>query len=169
MKNLINIISKAIDCPLMDTHNISFEIADYLVHRIFYLQHEGESREWRSIITKGCFLATNEEEAWKLYEKHSKNIPFAFRVEKGDFMENLSYDNRSYLTTDGASIRHFKVEWYDEVDDFHMVEYEYKHPTKKVIRKKISQRARQHNIWFLPMIDVMMDGAEYNPVTILRR
>ena len=171
MKNLINIIAKAIDCPLMDTHNIPFEIVDYLVHRIFYLQHEIEGREWRNITTKGCFLATNEEHAWELYEQHSNNIPIEFRIEKGEFMESLSlsYDNRSYITTDGASVRHLKVDWFDERDDFYWLEYEYKRPTRNVLRKEICQRAGPPPVWFWPMIDVMMDGSEYNPYTILRR
>jgi hypothetical protein len=164
MKKLINIISKAIDCPLMDTHNIPLEIADYLVHRIFYLEYFGGDME-RRIIIKGCFLATNEEHAWELYEQYSKNIEY--RVEKYDFMMNLMGGYGYYLTTDGASVRHLKVNLVDDLDEYN--EYEYKHPTKNVLRKKISQRARQHNIWCLPMIDVMMDGAEYNPVTILRR
>ncbi len=170
MKNLINIIAKSIDCPLMDTHNIPFEIVDYLVHRIFYLQHESRD-EWRNVITKGCFLATNEEEAWELYEQHSNNIPIEFRIEKGEFMESFSYVSydRSYITTDGASVRHLKVDWYDERDDFYWLEYEYKKPTRNVIRKQISQRGGSPLVWFLPMIDVMMDGAEYKPYTILRR
>lgn len=168
MKKLINIISKAIDCHLMDTHNIPLEIADYLVHRIFYLEYFGGDME-RRIIIKGCFLATNEEHAWELYEQYSKNMSSEYRLEKYDFMMNLMGGYGYYLTTDGASVRHLKVNLVDDLDEYNMVEYEYKHPTKKVIRKKISQRARQHNIWYLPMIDVMMDGAEYNPVTILRR
>jgi len=169
MKNLINIIAKAIDCPLMDTHNIPFEIADYLTHRIFYLQHEGILDVFRPFIINGCFLSSTPEEAWELYEEKTKDLHPDFSIEKDDFMRGLSYDNRSYLTTNGASVRHLKVEWHDEQDDFHWVEYEYKHPTKNVIRKEIARLAPQHNFWYLPMIDVMMDGAQYNPVTILRR
>ena len=169
MKKLIDIIAKAIVCPLMDTHNIPFEIADYLVHRIFYLHHEGELDESRPITTKGCFLASNPEEAWELYREKTKDIDSDFIIEKDDFMMGLWVGNGSYLTTNGASVRHLKVEWFDEIDDFHMVEYEHKYPTKNVLRKETARLARQHNTWYLPMIDVMMDGAQYNPVTILRR
>ena len=168
MKKLINIISKAIDCPLMDTHNIPFEIADYLSHRIFYFQHEGILDVFRPFIIKGCFLATTPEEAWELYEEKTKNLHPDFSIEKDDFMRGLSYDNRSYLTTNGASVRHLKVEWHDEQDDFHTVEYEYKKPTRNVLRKEIVESV-QPCVWYLPMIDVMMDGAKYNCFTILRR
>lgn len=169
MKNLIKIISKAIDYDLMDTHNIPYIIASYLVHRIFYLHHEVELDEFRPIITKGCFLASNPEQAWDLYQEKTKDVDSDFIIEKDDFMRSLWLGDKSYITTDGASVRHLKVEWYDNLDDFNMIEYEYKHPTKNVLRKKIAESARQHNFWFLPMIDVMMDGAHYNPVTILRR
>ena len=169
MKNLINIIAKAIDCPLMDTHNIPFEIADYLVHRIFYLQYEGEPEIWTRVVTNGCFLATNEDHAWELYEEKTKHLPRHYKIKKGDFMENLSGGNGSYLTTNGASVRHLKIETFDDRDDFHMVNYEYKKPTRNVNRKEITEFGLSPFVWYLPMINVMMDGAEYNPLTILRR
>ena len=169
MKKLINIISKVIDCTLMDTHNIPLEIADYLVHSIFYLQHEGILDVFRPIITNGCFLASDEEEAWELYEEKTKDFHPDFMIEKDDFMRNLSGGNGSYITTNGASVRHLKVEWYDERDDFHTVEYEYKKPTRNVNRKQIVQSFKPLNIWYPHMIDVMMDGVEFKPPTILRR
>ncbi len=168
MKKLINIISKAIDCPLMDTHNIPLEIADYLVHSIFYLEYFGGDME-RRIIIKGCFLATNEEHAWELYEQYSKNMSSEYRLEKYDFMMNLMGGYGYYLTTDGASVRHLKVNLVDDLDEYNIVEYEYKKPTKNVLRKQIAQRARQHNIWFQYMLDAMFDGAHYEPYSILRR
>ena len=169
MKKLINIISKAIDCPLMDTHNIPLEIADYLVHSIFYLQYEVEICEYRKETTPGCFLATSKEHAWELYEEHSNNFNIEYMLEKDEFLKNLGeYSYGTYLTTQGC-IRHLKVEWYDERDDFHMVEYEYKKPTRNVNRKQIVQSFKPLNIWYPHMIDVMMDGVEYKPPTILRR
>ena len=169
MKKLINIISKAIDCPLMDIRNIPLEICDYLVHSIFYLQYEIEICMWRKVITTGCFLATSKEHAWELYEEHSNNFNIEYMLEKDEFLKNLGeYSYGNYLTTQGC-IRHLKVEWYDERDDFHMVEYEYKKPTRNVNRKQIVKSAQTCNLWFFPMIDVMMDGVEFKPTTILRR
>ncbi len=169
MKKLINIISKAIDCPLMDTHNIPLEIADYLVHSIFYLQYEVEIYEYRKETTTGCFLATSKEHAWELYEEHSNNFNIEYMLEKDEFLKNLGeYSYGTYLTTQGC-IRHLKVEWYDERDDFLWVEYEYKKPTRNVNRKQIVQRAKTCNLWLWPMIDVMLDGVEFNPYNILRR
>jgi hypothetical protein len=170
MKKLINIISKAIDCPLMDTRNIPLEIADYLVHSIFYLQYEVEIYEYRKETTTGCFLATSKEHAWELYEEHSNNFNIEYMLEKDEFLKNLGeYSYGNYLTTQGC-IRHLKVEWYDERDDFHMVEYEYKKPTRNVNKKKIAERVQNCNVWYHPMIDVMFDGVEeYKPLTILRR
>ncbi len=140
MKNLINIITKAIDCPLMDTHNIPFVIAGYLVHRIFYLNNERRLGRHNIIISEGRFLATNEEHAWELYEQHSKDLDY--KVEKGEFMKSLSCDNRFYITTNGGSVRHLKIyrDWDDETVDFYMLEYEYKRPTRNVIRKQIAKR-----------------------------
>ena len=166
MKKLINIISKAIDCPLMDTHNIPFEITDYLTHRIFYLYDEHEMEIFRPVVTTGCFLAINEEHAWELYEEKTKHVHRDYKIKKDDFMENLSVGNRSYITTNGASVRHLKIELFDERDDFHMVVYEYKKPTRNVNRKEIIQYGLPPFVWFLPMIDVMFDSVEYNPVTL---
>lgn len=169
MKKLIGIISKSIDCPLMDTHNIPLEIADYLVHSIFYLQCETELSSWRHLTTTGCFLATSKQHAWELYEEHFKHIDGAYTIKKDEFLKSLgdiSYGN--YLTTQG-SIRHLKVEWIDEQDDYFVTEYEYKKATKGVNRKQIAENARQFNTWYEPMIDLMFDGVEYKPHTILRR
>jgi len=171
MKKLINIISKAIDCPFMDTHNIPFEIADYLVHSIFYLQCQTELCSWRHLTTTGCFLATSKEHAWELYEEHFKDIDVTYTIKKDEFLKNLediSYG--TYLTTQG-SIRHLKIEWIDERDDYFVTEYEYKKPTKNVNRKQIAESARQFNTWYDPMIDVMFDGVEYKPqkLNMLRR
>lgn len=173
MKKLINIIAKAIDCPLMDTHNIPFEISYYLTHKIFYLEYVGEMSEFERLITNACFLATNEEHAWELYEQQSKDIHVKYRLNKDVFMMNLSGGYGSYLTTNGACVRHLKVDWFDDLDNFHMLEYEYKKPTKNVLRKKIIEESGgiygSVSSWYLPMIDVMMDGVEYKPVSILRR
>jgi hypothetical protein len=169
MKKLINIISKAIDCPLMDTHNIPLEIADYLVHSIFYLKCEIEICMWREIIITGCFLATSKEHAWELYKEHSKNFDIEYMLEKDIFLKNLGeYSYGTYLTTQG-SIRHLKVLIFDEQDDYWECEYEYKKPTKNVNRKQIAESVSPFNVWYDPMIDVMMDGVVYKPITILRR
>lgn len=166
MKKLINIISKAIDCPLMDTHNIPFEIADYLVHNIFYLQYEVEIAMWRKVITTGCFLATSKEHAWELYDEHFKTNDLEYKIEKDEFLKNLGdYSYGKYLTTQGC-IRHLKIDWIDERDDYEMTEYEYKKTTRNVNRKQIIGSIQPCNLWYWPMLDVMMDGAEYNPVTI---
>jgi hypothetical protein len=141
MKFIINTISKAIDCPLMDTHNIPFEIAGYLSHKIFYLNNERKVGRHNIIISEGRFLATNEEHAWELYEQYSKDLFIDYRVEKGEFMKSLSYDNRFYITTNGGSVRHLKIyrDFDDESVDLYMIEYEYKRPTRNVIRKQIAQ------------------------------
>ena len=169
MKKLINIISKAIDCPLMDTRNIPLEIADYLVHSIFYLQYELEIAMWRKVITTGCFLATSKEHAWELYDEHYKNVELEYKIEKDEFLKNLGeYSYGTYLSTQGC-IRHLKIEWIDERDDYEMTEYEYKKPTRNVNRKQIVESVQPCNVWYHPMIDVMMDGVEFKPTTILMR
>jgi len=171
MKKLINIISKAIDCPLMDTHNIPLEIADYLVHYIFFLQYEVEICLYRKSVTTGCFLATSKEQAWELYEEHSRNFNIEYMLEKDIFLKNLELClGVNYLTTQG-SIRHLKIDWIDEQDDYFVNEYEYKKPTRNVNRKQIVQSVKPFNIWFYPMIDVMMDGVDFKPekITILGR
>ena len=125
---LIKLISKAINVPLMDVKNISFLIADYLMHSIFYLQHEvkipieSPAELYTIVTTNACILATSKEHAWELYLEHVKNND----IEKEDFFNSLGdYSYGTYLTTKG-SIKHLKIDSYDERDEFYHVEYEYK-------------------------------------------
>ncbi len=163
MKKLINIITKAIDCPLMDTHNIPFEIAGYLTHKIFYLYCSYKSQEWRTVTTRGYLLATTPEHAWELYEEHTKNIPNEYILKKDDFMMNLwYYGDDSYISTNGGTVRYLRIEWFDETDDIHSIECEYKKPTRNVIRKEIAKTGKRAMFIFgKPMIDAMMDGVIY--------
>jgi hypothetical protein len=62
-----------------------------------------------------------------------------------------------------------KIEWIDERDDYEMTEYEYKKATRNVNRKQIIERVQPCNMWYHPMIDIMLDGVEFKPTTILRR
>lgn len=171
MKKLLKTITKAIDCPLMDTHNISPLIAQYLEHTIFYLYHDTEICTWRNVITTACFLATGKEHAWELYIEHSQQIPSDFKIEKEEFLKNLgaSSSHGIYLTTQGC-INHMKIQFIDDRDDYEFTEYQYKRPTKNVERKKCIESAQVFNTWYAPMIDVMMDGLkEPETFNILKR
>jgi hypothetical protein len=166
--NLLKTISSAIDTPLMDVENISLLISEYLHYTIFYLEyaHEIEHQSSRYIL-KGCFLARNKEHAWDLYKayygKNKKHIEY--KIKKNEFLSGLS-EGGIYIKTKGT-INHVALSFIDDRDEYNEILYEYKKPTKNVIRKQIIQRAVRHNLWYLPMVDIMFDGVEYNPVSTL--
>ena len=105
-KKLNRVVSDAIDVPLMDVKNIANMVMDYYPTPYYVCCLDShvydESEDALSpILTKIYFLVSNEEEAWKLYNKycdeHSEIINSALpwssftRLDQDEFIDCLLF------------------------------------------------------------------------------
>ena len=122
-----DLIEQAIDVHFMDVPNVTSIILDYIETNIYYLDYlvvydDGEPHpdllEYEEVkfILKACILATNEEEAYKLFISHFDTIALEHKfndwdeispftripkdlISKEDFMGNLTKnEDKRYFT-----------------------------------------------------------------------
>ena len=141
-KKINRAVSKAIDVPLMDVKNIANMVMDYYPTPYYVCcldsrVHDESEDACSAILTKIYFLVSNEEEAWKLYNKycdeHSETINSALpwgsftrsRLDQDEFIDCLFFVShpkyylakKEKIITVNVAVQEYMEEYAEELEE----------------------------------------------------